>query len=106
MLIDFQNPILDLKGEPLKLAEKPFVLLNACQEALIAQFQDETNLPAADKVRRFALAMKIDNKLPVDISIEEAAVIKKLVGKLYNNLVVGRVYEIIDGAGTPPAPMA
>jgi len=102
MLIDFQKPILDLKSEPLKMAEQPFLLLNACQEALIAQFQDETQLPAADKVKRFALAMKIDNKLPIDITIEEAAEIKKLVGKLYNNLVVGRVFEIFDAAAASP----
>ena len=41
--------------------------------------------------------MKIANVLPVDLTIEEAAEIKKLVGKAYGPVVVGRVYEIFEG---------
>ena len=98
MLIDFKKPILDLKGEPMKNGENPFLLGMACQEALTATFQDEQALPAPEKVKRFMLALKIEGALPVDVSIEDAAEIKKLVGKAYGPLIVGRVYEIFDAA--------
>lgn len=99
MLIDFKKPILDLKSVPMKDSEgKPFLLGVACQEALTAAFQDEVALLAAEKVKRFLLALKIEGALPVDISIEEAVEIKKLVGKAYGSLIVGRVYEIFDAA--------
>lgn len=101
MKIDFQKPLLDLKGEKMKRQdEKPFLLVDACQEALLATFPDEGQLAGTEKVQRFVLALKIaDGLLPVEVSIEEAAEMKKLVAKAYGPLVVGRVWEIFDKPG-------
>lgn len=98
MLIDFQKVILDLKGDPIKLPdETELKLLTVCQESLMASFPDEQQLPAAEKVKRFVIAIKIgESSIPVDITIEEAAEIKKLVGKAYGSLVVGRVFEMLE----------
>jgi hypothetical protein len=100
MLIDFQRQLRDMNDEVMKLNGKDFLLVNACQEALLATFPDEQGLGGKEKVERFLLAMKItDGLLPVEISIEEAAQIKMLVGKAYGPLVVGRVWEVLDKAG-------
>ena len=100
MLIDFKKVILDLKGDPVKLPDKAeLTLLSVCQESLMASFPDEQALPGAEKVKRFVLALKIgDSTLPVEITIEEAAEIKKLVAKAYGPLVVGRAWEILEKA--------
>lgn len=103
MLVDFQRPISGLGGQPMVGADgKPFLLVMACQEALTATFQDEQGLAGAEKVKRFVLAMKLENKLPVDVSIEEAAQIKSLVAKAYGPLIVGRVWEALEAEAAWP----
>lgn len=98
MLVDFKKVICDLRGNPVKLPDgAELTLLNVCQESLMTNFPDEQQLSGAEKVKRFGLALKIGGSvLPVDITIEEAAEIEKLVGKAYGPLVVGRVYEILE----------
>lgn len=96
MKIDFYKPLLDLSGEPMKSGDKDFLLVNACQEALTATFPDEMNLSGADKVKRFSLALKVGEKLPQELTIDEVAEIRRLVAKAYGPLVVGRAYEMLD----------
>lgn len=98
MLIDFKKVILDLRGDPIKLPDGAELrLLTVCQESLLASFSDEQGVPATEKVKRFELALKIgETALPVEITIEEAAEIKKLVGKAYGSLVVGRAFALLE----------
>jgi hypothetical protein len=105
MLIDFDRLLLDLRGAPLKRDDKPFSLRDACQEALLANFSDEANLPGAEKLKRFTLAMKI-NPSQVEVSHEEIVLIETLVAKTFGPLVVGRVHEQFDDMthATPPKP--
>ena len=98
MKIAFNQLILDLNNKPLESNGQPFTLRNAAQEALLATFADEPNLPAVEKIKRFTLAQKIAPMQVVEISIEEAATIKELVGKAYGPLIVGRVYALIEEA--------
>jgi hypothetical protein len=98
MLIDFKKQILDLKGSSVKLPDGGDALLsNVCQEALMASFPDERDLSGVDKVKRFALALKIgESALPIEITSEDAADLKRLVAKAFGPLIVGRVWEIIN----------
>lgn len=101
MLIDFKKEILNLKNEPLKLPDGSKLLLGGvCEEALMGNFPDESGLSGADKVKRFGLAIKISKEfLPIEITIEEAAELKRLVAKAYGPLVVGRAWEALEEAG-------
>lgn len=100
MVVDFTTPVLDLKGNPVVLADGTKVLFMAvCQEALLTPYPDELTLPAADKVRRFMLALRIESTLPVEIKIDEMAEIQKLIAKHYGPLVVGRVCELFEKGG-------
>jgi hypothetical protein len=70
-----QNPLL-LDGKTLSLADIAIISLNG-------NFDDE----------------KIDYKeknTPLDISTEDASLLKRLIGKIWNPLIVGRAVEIIE----------
>ena len=97
MLRNFCQDLLDLEGEPLKDQQGAAVTLqNASVNALLGQTQDE-NPDGTEKAKRFVLAMKIHNvKEPVDVTAEEVALIKKLIGKIFTPLVVGRAYELLE----------
>ena len=102
--VDFSKPILDLKGAVVVSCprEKPdcgavLTLADVAQTALQASFQDEQSLPATDKIKRFELALRIEQtKVDPKLSVEELALIKQLVAKAFPPLTVGRAYELLD----------
>jgi hypothetical protein len=96
MRIDFDTIIRDLKGEPIKDSAGDFTLSMASCSALLSPYPDEQDLDPKDKVRRYKLATKITDGGEVDLSVEEIADLKKLIGKAFPPLVVGRAYEILD----------
>jgi len=69
------------------------VMLNS----LLANFPDEQGLAGEEKVKRYILATKIHNDSNPDLSIEELSLIKGLVGKMYSALIVGQMWEILEG---------
>jgi hypothetical protein len=110
--IDFTKPITQLDGKPLlDAAGKPVdtTLAMVAETALLASYQDEQNLSADDKIKRFGIAKKISdaaaNQLQahgkVELSVEELAMLKKLIAKAYNPLITGRAFEILDPASMP-----
>lgn len=104
MAIDFSTKILDLKNQPIPLCskEKPdcgvvLTMDDVALTALQAQFPDEQNLAATEKVKRYALGLKINaSKGDVHLDAEDVTLLKQLIGKAYGSLVVGRAYEILD----------
>ena len=73
-------------------------LASACVQALMAVFPDEQNLSGVIKAERWALALKILGSYgePVDLTVEQVASIKAVVGKAYGPAVVGRAYQLLD----------
>lgn len=103
MLFDGNAEILDLKGKPVRLDEtsdKPATLADVASLALTApMFNAEDKSAHNEKIKRFKLAVKItDQNQPIEISIEEASLIKKCVGELPHPLIVGRVDELLEKA--------
>jgi hypothetical protein len=104
--IDFSVIITDLKNEPLTERSAdgrviPITLGQLCSNALLATYEDERSLPAQEKIRRFKLAMKLNdaNGNPakdVSLTTAEIAEISKLSAKLYSPLAVGKILQIID----------
>lgn len=98
MKINFDTVILDLKGNPVPAGEdnKPTTLGDISCIALQASFPDEQSLEGKEKFNRFKLAVKLSNGGEIDLSSEDVALIKKLIGKAFTNVVVGRAWEILD----------
>ena len=104
--IDFSVIVTDLKNEPITERSAdgklyPLTLGQLCSNALLSTYEDERNLQAQEKIKRFKLAMKLSdtNGNPAkDVSLTPAEIseITTLAAKLYPPLVVGKILQIID----------
>jgi hypothetical protein len=100
MKIDFDSTINDLTGKPVVIAETKdtLTLKSVCLNALMSQFPDEAHLPGEKKVERLALAMRIHEGGELEMTPEDAAELKRLIGKAFwHPLTVGRAWDILNG---------
>ena len=88
--------IKDLDGDPVKDGEKDATLGRVACTALLACYADEQNLAAEDMVKRFRLAEIAAKGGEREVKVEDAALIKMLIGKAFAPLVVARAYDIIE----------
>lgn len=104
--IYFLQSLINLDGSPLETVtaacpacgrateKRTLTLYSVCAEALLAQLRDE-NPPGEEKARRYQLALKITNEDEIELTPEEAVLIRSLVAKVYGPLVVGQVWELL-----------
>lgn len=94
MKINFNQVLVNLKGEPLKQSEDEDATLGSVAvEALLAK-KDATG---KDKANRYDLAMRIHNsEEPLDFKIKEMALIQKLIGDVWPPLVVGQAWKMLE----------
>lgn len=98
MMIDFATPIRDLKGLPVKVDGEDMTLGSVSIAALQQMFQNE-DASAEVKVKRFKIAVRIANATaPLALTVDDVTIIKGVVGKFWNAIVVGRVFEALDPA--------
>lgn len=99
MLIDFNQTIKQIDGTELTITEgKEATLKHFALEALQLNFQDETNLSADTKCKRWLLATRIyANPAKIDLTAEEIVEIKKLIGKAYGPMIVGQAFQMLEG---------
>ena len=82
MKIDFERRILDFDGNVLRDNDKTLTLGFVAVNALMGVYPDEQNLEGGEKVRRYRLAINIQAaNRPLDIPVEDIALLKKLIGK-------------------------
>jgi len=83
--------VMDMKNEPATVR-------GVAIEALFATFKDEEMLSGEEKMKRYELATKIKTAPdPVDLKVEEVALLKKLIGKAYGALIVGQAWKVLEG---------
>lgn len=112
---EFNNLYGDILKEPKEIPKR--VLCEACNQkealwaeqrsvtlrrvacsALNANYEDERNLDGEEKSLRGALAERIAlSNGSLDLSIEEIAKIKKLIGKGFSPLIVNQSYKVLEG---------
>lgn len=100
MKIDFSTVLKTPKGEPLQ-DESGELTIGALAYQLLMLHDPQAQVSAAHKLRNAKLASRISHEVTdiCDISIEEAGIIKELVGKYGSPAAVLAVEEILD----PPA---
>lgn len=77
--------------------EKEIPLKTFCINALMADYQGET-VDGNEKLKRYTLAKRIFKaEGEVELSVEEAALLKQLVPKGHTPLVVGQLFELLEG---------
>ena len=106
MKINFSTQLLDVFGKPMMAngpedgTPAPLTLGSASIQALLATFPDEQHLSGVKKAERFVLASKLAGATdaPLDITLEQTAELKSVIGKAWGPAVVGRAYELLDPA--------
>ena len=96
MKVNFDKQLVDLDGTIIPDAKgNPAIPRGISVDALLAAFNDEQNIAGEEKLKRYILAEKIYKKED-DLSVEELALLKKLIGKAYTPLIVGQSWKIIE----------
>lgn len=116
MKIDFSAVISDIKGTALIwrqrdgapiLADdgKPsmMTLRSICNEALLGTYDEDRTATGDAKLKRFKLAMKINETNIVDLKVEEITEIKNFIAKAFGPLVIGRCYDLLDPDSEAPS---
>lgn len=95
MQVDFDTALLDIRGKPIETAPggPPMTLAYAACEALLALKPTDTGI---DKAKCYRLAMAIVNGGTVNLTPEDAALIKAKIGEIYAPIIVGRAFDLLD----------
>ena len=109
MNINVTQQLQDLDGTPMVTGKQlcqvcgqivgenePLTVRVTAVRSLSANFRDEEGLAGEEKVKRFHLALKITDEDEPDLKAEDIVLIKKMVGKMYGPVVVGRMWAILD----------
>jgi len=99
MQYDFQTAAIGLTGDALKdETGKDITFKVVALNALLGQYDDERSLSGEEKLKRYRLAGRISKaEGAIELTIEEAALLKQLVGKAYGSLLYGLVHDFLEG---------
>ena len=104
MQVKLSSKIRIFGGFPMKAGEFRTVNIHddatlciAVVASLSHGYSDEVNLSGEDKAARFELALKVFNKVKLELTAEEVALIKKLIAKAFSPLVVGQCFRLLEG---------
>lgn len=94
--INFGTVLTDIDDQPIKDGEKVLTLGRAAAVALMLQSPEDSALPGDEKAKRGHLATLVYPAKPMDLSVDDIALIKKLIGRAYGPIVVTRAYPLLD----------
>ena len=97
MLINFTARLVNINGEVIKHGDNAQSVGSIAIEALTLN-DPQDKISGEEKMKRWKLACKIHGSDQGDITIDEAKIIKDLVGKYYGPIVVGQVWEALESA--------
>ena len=101
MKIRVTDVITNMEGHDLKEGGQDVTFRTVFYGALNNFLPDER--PTNDlKAKCWGLMQKLFKDNEVNITSDEAALLKERVGLLYNPLVYGRVCDLLDGPAEPP----
>lgn len=97
---DFSQELIGLGGQKLVEAngdeQRPMTLGAVSVNALMGQFADEQAITGEEKFRRYQLAERVSDAGVQDVSAEEIALIKRLIGKAYGPVLVGPAFKALE----------
>lgn len=96
MRINTNVVLKNYEGKEIVEYEKPVTLRDVFSTALNSTLPDE-KLTADQKVKIYQITTKLYENDEADLTVDQLALIKEQVGKVYNPLVYGRVCEFLDG---------
>ncbi len=98
MQIDFTKTMQNIDGNDFVNEGKKVTLKDITINSLLGVYDDERALDPQIKFRRGLLAQRIyANSKEIDLTVEEIAEVKKLIGKNYGPLFVVQAWQILEG---------
>jgi hypothetical protein len=97
MKVDVTAVLKSLKGETLQDGESDVSLRSVATAALMMVYPDEQAVGGEEKFSRYKLALRMNADSSVELTPEEAAKVKQLIGKAFGPAVVGPAYELLNG---------
>lgn len=98
MKLNVTQVLKDIKGDDLLDSTvkevTPITLRMVFVNALMIPEQEDTG---AKKAEKYGLAIDIQRNDEVQITAEQSALLKEVVGKSYGPMIVGPVFGILDG---------
>lgn len=96
MRIKVTEQLIDYEGRKLVEGTQPVTFRRVFATAL--NVFDDKDRPASDQMAMiYALSTRLYAADEVELTLEEAALIKERVGKVYNPLVYGRTCDLLEG---------
>ena len=99
MRIKLTEQLADYEGRKLLDGNNPVTFRRVFVTALNAFGENERSSPE-QMAMIYALSTRLYSANEIDLSLEEAALIKDRVGKTYNPLVYGRTCDLLEGNKT------
>jgi hypothetical protein len=97
MKVNFDSKLLHLDGQVLKNRDADFTLKSAAIEALMNIAESDRTAKGEDKFKRYELAVKVNAGGEVEITPEEATLLKQRIGEVYGPAVIGPAYKLLNG---------
>lgn len=96
MRVDFSAQILELDGTPVKIGGKELTLSSVACNSLLAVHEADAKMSGEDKAKRMKIALRVHDAGVQDIDVNDAVLLKMLIGRVYGPLVVGRAFDLLD----------
>jgi hypothetical protein len=99
MRINLSAPVLDYEGKPITLDGEAFTFRDAFMQALnsLTTAERQNGQGAEVKSKIFTLASKMWSGNEIDLTVDQAALVKERAGEVAAALVYGRIVELLDG---------
>lgn len=95
MKLDFSQVLLNLSGESLRHSDgSDLTLEQVCSGAMLTEVEGD-RVDGVEKYKRFKTAKKILDP-ESNFSVEEIALMKSQIGKVWSTNVVGPAYDLLD----------
>lgn len=97
MKININQKLKNLEGTQLKNETgKDLDLREVMLQSLLSMLEGDDRMAGGDKVKIWVISQKIHNsKDELEIDVEDLALIKERIGKMFMPIVVGQAWEMI-----------
>lgn len=103
MQVDFRAAITNLTNEPMKDGEGKEFTLGACvANAALSALPGDDKATGEEKAKRYKLARLAMSGGTKELSAEQLATAKDVVGRAYATIIVGSAYDLLDGVPAAP----
>ena len=94
MKVDFSQRIKGIDGKAVTSQGKKLTLSSLSVSLLLDT--NDTKVEADDKLKRFKLALRVQDAKKIEITPEEASLIRNISGKISTPLAHGRIVELLS----------